>query len=49
MIDELFQLGGSAGRARPKILVGYNPDTKELLYGKSDLPDGFEHWIIKFP
>jgi serine/threonine-protein kinase HipA len=49
VIDELFQLGGSSGGARPKILVGFNPKTEELLYEKSDLPDGFEHWIIKFP
>lgn len=49
VIDELFQLGGSSGGARPKILVGFNPKKDELLYGKSDLPEGFEHWIIKFP
>ncbi len=49
VIDELFQLGGSSGGARPKIFVGFNPKTEELLYGKSDLPDDFEHWIIKFP
>ncbi len=49
VIDELFQFGGSSGGARPKILVGFNSKTEELLYGKSDLPDGFEHWIIKFP
>ena len=49
VIEELFQFGGSSGGARPKILVGFNSKTKELLYGKSDLPDGFEHWIIKFP
>jgi len=49
VIEELFQLGGSSGGARPKILVGFNPKTDELIYGKSDLPDGFEHWIIKFP
>lgn len=49
IIENLFQLGGSSGGARPKILVGFNPKTEELLYGKSDLPEGFEHWIIKFP
>jgi serine/threonine-protein kinase HipA len=49
VIEELFQLGGSSGGARPKILVGFNPKTDELIYGKSYLPDGFEHWIIKFP
>lgn len=49
VIDDLFQLGGSSGGARPKILVGFNPKTEELLYGKSNLPENFEHWIIKFP
>ncbi|BFM43441.1 type II toxin-antitoxin system HipA family toxin [Flavobacterium sp. CFS9] len=49
IIDELFQLGGSSGGARPKILVGFNSKTEQLFYGKSDLPDDFEHWIIKFP
>lgn len=49
IIDELFQLGGSSGGARPKILVGYNDKTDEIIFGKNDLPDGFEHWIIKFP
>ena len=48
VIDELFELGGSSGGARPKILVGFNPINEELIYGKSDLPAGFEHWIIKF-
>lgn len=49
VIEELFQLGGSSGGARPKILVGFNAITEQLIFGKSDLPDGFEHWIIKFP
>jgi serine/threonine-protein kinase HipA len=49
VIEELFHLGGSSGGARPKVLIGFNPRTQELLYGKSDLPEGFEHWIIKFP
>jgi serine/threonine-protein kinase HipA len=49
IIEELFQLGGSSGGARPKIIVGFNPKTEQLLYGKSELPEGFDHWIIKFP
>ena len=49
VIDHLFQLGGSSGGARPKIVVGFNPTTEELCYGNPILPDGFEHWIIKFP
>jgi serine/threonine-protein kinase HipA len=49
IIEELYRLGGSSGGARPKILVGYNPLNNQILYGSNDLPDGYEHWIIKFP
>jgi serine/threonine-protein kinase HipA len=49
MIEELYSLGGSSGGARPKILVGYNSTNDHLLHGTDELPDGYEHWIIKFP
>jgi serine/threonine-protein kinase HipA len=49
IIDELYQLGGSSGGARPKIMVGYNPETNHILFGNQILPSGYEHWIIKFP
>ena len=49
VIDELYQLGGSSGGARPKIFVGYNPMTDHLIHGTQELPAGYEHWIIKFP
>lgn len=49
VIEELMSLGGSSGGARPKANVGYNPRTNELIHGRTDLPDGFDHWIIKFP
>jgi serine/threonine-protein kinase HipA len=49
VIEELIHLGGSSGGARPKANVGYNPKTDELIHGKNNLPEGFEHWIIKFP
>ncbi|MEZ5104655.1 MAG: type II toxin-antitoxin system HipA family toxin [Draconibacterium sp.] len=49
IIEELFELGGSSGGARPKIFVAYNPDNEETIHGKEELPAGFEHWIIKFP
>jgi serine/threonine-protein kinase HipA len=38
--------GGSPGGARPKILVGIKGD--QIISGESDLPPGYEHWIIKF-
>jgi serine/threonine-protein kinase HipA len=49
IIEELYLLGGSSGGARPKILVGYNPATEEIIPNRLNLPEGFEHWIIKFP
>ena len=48
-IEELFLLGGSSGGARPKIHIGFNPETNEIINGNSELKSGFEHWIIKFP
>jgi serine/threonine-protein kinase HipA len=47
-IEELYQLGGSSGGARPKILVGYNSKTESLLHGVEELPTGYKHWLIKF-
>lgn len=49
VIEELMNLGGSSGGARPKANVGYNPISNELMHGYNTLPKGFEHWIIKFP
>jgi serine/threonine-protein kinase HipA len=49
IIDELYSLGGSSGGARPKIFVGYNPQTKKVIHGADTLPKDYEHWIIKFP
>ncbi len=48
IIEELFAFGGSSGGARPKITVGYNPITEQIIHGTQTLPDGYEHWIIKF-
>lgn len=49
VLDELYKLGGSSGGARPKILVGYNPVTEHIIGSEKKLPDGYEHWLIKFP
>ena len=49
IIEELFILGGSSGGARPKISLAYHPGKEEIIHGEGSLPEGFEHWIIKFP
>jgi serine/threonine-protein kinase HipA len=48
IIDDMFRRGGSPGGARPKIYAGYNPKTDSLISGIENLPEEYEHWIIKF-
>lgn len=48
VLPQLARAGGSAGGARPKVLVGYNEATGEVISGAQELPEGFEHWIVKF-
>jgi len=49
LLDEIYNLGGSSGGARPKILVGYNAVTQRLMSSENVLPSDYEHWLIKFP
>lgn len=49
IIEELFILGGSSGGARPKVFVGYNSNTGDLIHGLNNLSEGYDDWIIKFP
>lgn len=46
VLPQLLRAGGSAGGARPKVLVGVNDE--QILAGADDLPEGYEHWIVKF-
>jgi serine/threonine-protein kinase HipA len=48
VLPNLLRMGGSPQGARPKVLVGYNPKTGVVVSGEDDLPDHFEHWIVKF-
>lgn len=48
VLDELLAIGGSPQGARPKALVGISPDGSRLIHGVDDLPEGWEHWIVKF-
>ena len=44
----LVSVGTSAGGARAKAVLAFNPETSEVRSGQLDLPPGFEHWLIKF-
>ena len=48
VLPQLLRAGGSPAGARPKVLVGFNPASGGVISGEDDLPNGFEHWILKF-
>jgi serine/threonine-protein kinase HipA len=47
-VQTILRVGTSAGGARAKAVIGWNRDTGEIRSGQLDLPEGFEHWILKF-
>jgi serine/threonine-protein kinase HipA len=47
-LAQIIQVGTSAGGARAKAVVAWNPKTHEIRAGQFDVQAGFEHWLIKF-
>jgi len=47
-LRELLRIGTSAGGARAKAVVAWNPRTGEIRSGQVDADEGFEHWLLKF-
>ncbi len=47
-MQSIFQIGISAGGARSKAVIGLNADRTVIKSGQSDLPEGFEHYLLKF-
>lgn len=45
---DILSVGTSAGGARAKAVIAFDPRTKEVRSGQMRLPSGFEHWLIKF-
>ncbi len=46
MLD-ILRVGVSAGGAVPKAVIAIN-DEGRILSGQAEVPEGYEHWIIKF-
>jgi serine/threonine-protein kinase HipA len=46
-LEELIQVGTSAGGARPKAVVCFNPTTGQIRSGQFRAPEGYEHWLLK--
>lgn len=47
-INDILRVGTSAGGARPKAILAWNPATGEFRSGQVDAGEGFEHWLMKF-
>ena len=45
---QILQVGTSAGGARAKAVIAWNPKTNEIRSGQINVGDGFEYWLIKF-
>ena len=47
-IRQLIQVGTSAGGARPKALIAYDPKTQFIRSGQINALPGYGQWLIKF-
>lgn len=47
-IKDILAVGTSAGGARAKAVIAFNPDNGEVRSGQMALPMGFGPWLIKF-
>jgi serine/threonine-protein kinase HipA len=45
---EILRVGTSAGGARAKAVIAWNPSTNEVRSGQVDAGAGFQYWILKF-
>lgn len=46
-VPQLIQVGSSAGGARAKAVIQYNPKTSQMRSGYSATESGFEPWLLK--
>jgi serine/threonine-protein kinase HipA len=47
-LANIIKVGTSAGGARAKAVIAWNPKTDEVRSGQFDAAPGFEHWLLKF-
>ncbi|SFT92457.1 serine/threonine-protein kinase HipA [Algoriphagus locisalis] len=47
-LSDILKIGTSAGGARAKAVIAFNPKTGEVKSGQVKAPKGFSYWIIKF-
>lgn len=47
-LEDILRVGTSAGGARAKAIVAWNPQTNEVRSGQVRAPQGFGYWLLKF-
>ncbi len=47
-LTDILRVGTSAGGARAKALIAWNPETNEVRSGQINAGSGFEYWLLKF-
>lgn len=47
-VRDILQVGTSAGGARAKAVIAWNPETNEVRSGQIDAGSGFQYWLLKF-
>lgn len=47
-LRDILQVGTSAGGARAKAVIAWNPQTNEVRSGQVKADEGFEYWLFKF-
>jgi serine/threonine-protein kinase HipA len=47
-VRDILRVGTSAGGARAKAVIAWNPLSGEIRSGDADHQKGFEHWLMKF-
>jgi serine/threonine-protein kinase HipA len=47
-LNDILRVGTSAGGARAKAVIAWNPRTEEVRSGQIAAGSGFEYWLVKF-
>ena len=47
-LRDILRVGTSAGGARAKAVIAWNPKTNEVRSGQVKAGEGFEYWLLKF-
>lgn len=47
-LQNILRVGTSAGGARAKAIIAWNPQTNEVRSGQVNADEGFSYWLLKF-